>query len=83
MVLQAIDERNCEEIKPQPVEAQLETDASELGRDAKLDNLEAKGDWNSWVACQLSNYKELLAVLLVWVAFKYVLYETHYLLMLV
>lgn len=61
----------------QPVEVQLDTDASQLEWGAKLGNLETQGDWNSWVECQWSSDTELLAILLALFAFKDVLCGQH------
>lgn len=75
--LNAIDEWNFREVRPRPIDVQLETDASHLGWGARIGELEAKGDWNKRVACQSSNYRELLAILLALIAFKSVLKGLH------
>ena len=75
--LNAVDEWNFREVRPRPFDVQLETDASHLGWGAHIGDLEAKGDWNNRVACQSSNYRELLAILLALIAFKSVLKGLH------
>lgn len=52
---------------------QLETDASHYGWEAKLRDLEGKGDWNRRVSSRSSNYRERLAILLTLTVFKTVL----------
>ena len=75
--IEAVDEWNYRVIKPEHVDVQLLTDASSFGWGAKLDEFEAKGDWNSRVSCQSSNYRELLAILLAILAFKEKLKDKH------
>ena len=75
--LEAMDECNFQEIKPQPIDIQVETDASSYGWGAKLWDLEAKGDRNRRVSCQSSNCRELLPVLLALIAFRTVLQGRH------
>ena len=71
--LEAIDEWNCKLVKPQPIDIQLETDASHTGWGARIGHLEAKGDWNTRLAWKSSNYRELLAILLALISFKTVI----------
>ena len=60
--LDAIDDYNFREIKPSLIEGQLITDASRTGWGGTFDNLEASGQWDTFVASQSSNYRELLAI---------------------
>ena len=56
---------NFREIKHLQIDNQLKVDASGLCWGAVLNSsLEAKGDWNTRVSHQSSNYRELLAILL-------------------
>ena len=81
--LNGVDEWNFREVKPRPFDIQLETDTSHLGWGAHIGDLEAKGDWNNRVACQLVAillaliaFKQL-AILLALIAFKSVLKGLH------
>jgi hypothetical protein len=75
--LEAIDQFNFKEIKPQPVQVQLTTDASKTSWGAKLGVHEARGDWNNRVSCQSSNYREILAIFLALLAFRKQLHGLH------
>ena len=75
--LNTIEGRNFREINPCPIDVQLETDVSHLGWGVRIGALQAKGDWNNWVACQSSIYRELLAILLALIAFKSILVGLH------
>ena len=49
--LSAVDNWNLKEVRPQPIDVQIETDASHLGWGAALGKLKAKGDWNKRISC--------------------------------
>jgi len=51
--------------KTKPVEAQLETDASQTGWGAVLNGKQAAGYWDAQEVRMPSNYREVLAILLV------------------
>ena len=68
--LESVDSFNLKEIRPRPIDIQLEVDASKKCWGAVLGTQEAKGDWNNRVSKQSSNYRELLAILMGLETFK-------------
>jgi hypothetical protein len=75
--LNAAEEWNYYEVKPQTVDVQIVTDASHIAWGGKLGNLEAKGDWDCYNSCQSSNYRELLAIFMTVHTFKDRLKDKH------
>ena len=68
-----MDTFNHKEIRPRPIDLQLEVDASKQCWGAVLNHREAKGDWNRRVSRQSSNYRELMAILMAIDTFKHIL----------
>ena len=68
--LKAVENWNFREIKPHSIDVQIVTDASKTGWGGTLGELEAKGDWDTFVSSQSSNYRELLAIFMCLYTFK-------------
>jgi hypothetical protein len=62
--LQYVQDWNVCPIVVRPVQLQLVTDASHIAWGATLGTLKASGQWNRRLACQSSNYREIMAILL-------------------
>lgn len=75
--LTAVDGWNCHQIRVQPVDIQIETDASSVAWGAVCGQHQAAGHWNARVSEESSNYRELLAILLAIQAFAPLLRGKH------
>ena len=75
--LDNIDKFNLKFIKPNPITASFEVDASESGWGAALGDCLAKGNFDRSIARKSSNFRELTAVLLAILAFNNKLKEKH------
>jgi len=73
--LESVDAWNEREICSESIQAQIVTDASNLGWGAVYEGHIASGDWNRRISFQSSNEREMLAILMALKSFKLLLTE--------